>query len=93
MAKQKVPDGVCQSCGSASTCCLVTASAQAVQQCEEFDPGEIRKPTTANSGFDEKASVAKTASEYSDLCSDCENRQGCGLREAEGGVWHCEEYR
>lgn len=27
------------------------------------------------------------------LCENCENRENCLLPKADGGVWHCEEYR
>ena len=27
------------------------------------------------------------------LCENCENRETCLLPKAEGGIWHCEEYR
>ncbi|MGD8922408.1 MAG: hypothetical protein PVH24_04105 [Candidatus Zixiibacteriota bacterium] len=27
------------------------------------------------------------------LCVNCENRFDCQLPKADGGVWHCEEYR
>jgi len=27
------------------------------------------------------------------LCVNCENRFDCRLPKADGGVWHCEEYR
>jgi hypothetical protein len=27
------------------------------------------------------------------LCLNCEVRESCKFPKAEGGVWHCEEYR
>ena len=90
MAKRKIPDGLCQTCEDASSCCLPSSSTVLLQYCEEF---RTCKPE-AVSRADEVGTPARRApSEYSDLCNDCENRQGCVLCGAEGGVWHCEEYK
>jgi hypothetical protein len=30
---------------------------------------------------------------FKGLCVNCENRETCVMARAEGGIWHCEEYR
>jgi len=93
MAKQEVPDGVCLICEHASSCCLSSASPQLVQHCEEFSTCKPKAVSTAGSRLAETAPAWRAPYEFTDLCSDCENRRGCGLSGAEGGVWHCEEYK
>ncbi len=39
-----------------------------------------------------KIKKEKEKSEYSGLCSNCDNRQNCKIRDKNFVVWHCEEY-
>jgi hypothetical protein len=91
--------GLCLTCNKAATC-LQRESKAPVLYCEMFVG--IVHSSAGMSGFDlEKENIVaadagqpdETSIKYTGLCVNCEKRTSCTRIEANGGVWHCEEYR
>ena len=58
------------------------------------DPSRLRKdgegqPKSNRAHHERHAEDRKV---YKGLCASCAHRENCLLPEAEGGVWHCEQY-
>jgi NADH-quinone oxidoreductase subunit E len=100
MAEDGNSRGICDSCKHARDCALAPQSGLKVFHCEEFEIDES-EPVRSS----EAAAIARSTfqpqsleaagnglPEHRGLCSDCASRLCCALAEAEGGVWHCEEY-
>jgi hypothetical protein len=87
--------GLCVTCVHRADCSYMKNSTQAVVFCEEFDS---QMPAAAVAEAEPEVAVVteeqmKVWDEYKGLCYNCENRTDCAIRNAEVGVWHCEEYR
>ncbi len=41
----------------------------------------------------EKPEVEMKKLEYTGLCTNCDNRKECKIRDKDFVVWHCEEYK
>jgi len=97
-AKAQVQTGLCTTCVGADTCTFPKPAKQPKIFCEEFD-GNLRNGHVQNP--DVEAILAhvnvrprgKAARVFKGLCANCEIRQTCTFPKAEGGIWHCEEYR
>jgi hypothetical protein len=94
-ANRDVATGLCETCGHVSSCSFRRTSAQPVVFCEEFDSGVT---VAAADDVQEQVAVVteeqmKVWDEYKGLCVNCESRENCAIRNAEVGVWHCEEYQ
>lgn len=96
----KVDRGLCLSCKNASACTYKEDPARPVLQCEEFDGFEYLPRETVIKNISLTATPnfrlgieEKDADKFKGLCSICEDREICTFPKAEGGVWHCEEYR
>ena len=87
--------GLCVTCSHLPACSFRKPSQQPVVFCEEFDSGVAAAP--AEEAQEQTAGVTeeqmKVWDEYKGLCSNCETRENCAIRNAEVGVWHCEEYQ
>ena len=85
--------GLCSTCNNAATCTYRALRGGDALFCEMFDD------YVPESSLRESAAVGAAASEepqalpYAGLCVNCESRNTCQWARAEGGVWHCEEYR
>ncbi len=87
--------GLCMTCNHAENCGYLRELDKPVLFCEEFDsftPPSVEEVSPLDN-------VAPTVEEmrdwdkYKGLCVNCDNREHCAIRNAEIGVWHCEEYR
>jgi len=88
--------GLCTTCETASTCAFPKYEGQPIIFCEEFDGyqrnGHVENP-------DVQAILAyvnvkpRAGKVLNGICSNCEINQSCVFPKAEGGIWHCEEYR
>lgn len=88
--------GLCSTCIHAQSCVYREARGGDAQYCELFEVGNGSHPTPTVSLVTKVKSDAGAKPKQSTLrglCVNCENRDTCTLPKAEGGVWHCEEYR
>jgi len=94
--KEKILGGLCASCRYAETCRYLEKSEQIIFQCDEYE-GYEEKDSGKTKSIPEDSQIDKQQdqkdSRYIGLCASCENRDSCPYIPAEGGVWHCEEYR
>jgi hypothetical protein len=90
---------ICRNCIHATGCSLSADATLPIFHCEEFECSEPaaaevdnrdRGVTAPLSGW--VRSVPERRQAYTGLCSDCAHRSDCMFANAEGGVWHCEEY-
>jgi hypothetical protein len=90
--------GLCLACDKAATC-LQRESKAPVLYCEMF-VGTVQS-SAGMAGLDLDREIATAADaghrdensvKYTGLCVNCERRADCAKVEANGGVWHCEEY-
>jgi hypothetical protein len=83
---------LCSTCSYAPGCINQASEEKSVFQCEEFSlpPSPPSAFPEVNSGTNGDLALSGDKSEG--LCCNCGNRQSCGMRLVEGGVWHCEEY-
>jgi len=81
--------GLCAYCARKSNCCL-TEDCGLVYECDDYDEGEFYpNPLTFST-----LSLSKEEEEYAfGLCTHCQIRDICQLKNISGGVWHCEEYQ
>lgn len=90
--------GLCATCARAATCTDPKASGRPVIFCEEFNGSRqnsvAEKPnlSAVAENVDVKPKAGKST-ELKGLCINCEIRDTCTFPKAEGGIWHCEEYR
>ncbi len=91
-------DALCWTCIHESSCMTLDRPGRLVLECEEFSIRTSRLPERGPSWNaleprfrGEPAADKRSTAEG--LCFDCENRPACRLRQQDGGVWHCEEYR
>jgi len=85
--------GICATCGYVDICTSRATWQGPVFHCEEFDDQVQLQGTRAprqRVGTTQLASAVPV--ERVGLCINCAHENTCGLRRAEGGVWHCEEY-
>jgi len=91
--------GLCTTCIHAPICRSAKNSDSPIIYCEEF---EYRLPPTSEKAENSANTPQKPRDQFTEertdhsfmgLCINCENRKTCALPKAEGGVWHCEEYR
>jgi hypothetical protein len=87
--------GLCVNCHDAESCMYRKTSSKPIQFCEEFretGPGSqtmFRQVTHQPAPRQEP----KVPDGLKGLCVNCDYRDTCTHAKAEGGVWHCEEYR
>jgi len=91
-----IQTGLCSTCETAATCKFTKYEGKPVVFCEEFDGykrnGHVENP-------DVEAILAyvnvkpRATKVMNGLCANCEVRETCKFPKAEGGIWHCEEYR
>ncbi len=91
--------GLCLACNKAVTC-IQRESKTPVLYCEMFVGIVHSSAGMSGLDLDKEITVAADAEKpdeasikYTGLCVNCEKRTGCARIEANGGVWHCEEYR
>jgi hypothetical protein len=91
--------GLCLTCNKAVTC-VQRESKAPVLYCEMFVGTVHSSAGMSGLDLDKEITVAadaekpeETSIKYTGLCVNCEKRTGCARIEANGGVWHCEEYR
>jgi hypothetical protein len=101
-AEKKSRQGLCTFCDVAPDCALIEASGMPVLECEEFRatvPPQGRAPQENSARDAEPTEVPlsrrKSHADWSEkgLCGNCAIYETCPFSKAEGGVWHCEEYR
>ncbi len=98
MLATQTQTGLCSTCVEALTCTFPKVQGQPIIFCEEFD-GYLRNGHEENPDVEAILSHvnvkprAKKAKVFQGLCSNCESREACTFPKAEGGIWHCEEYR
>ncbi len=91
---------LCSTCRHIAACCFATVPERPVFHCEEFETGEGEAvaATSLAAGalpvfvLPERPAEEEEAPAAQGLCSDCRHRPRCMYANAEGGVWHCEEY-
>ena len=90
-ARTRITDGLCTTCNDAGTCMYLVRAEVPIWRCEEFDDGSraVRPTLHLAVEVDEQPPTVAVAG----ICSNCDNLDGCTFDKAEGGVWHCEEYR
>ena len=87
--------GICSNCNNETDCKYLENCDQPVFHCDQYDG--YAPPPKETVKLNPKSLKAKPntqkASSYQGLCRDCELRETCTFPKAEGGVWHCDEYR
>jgi len=86
--------GLCLTCDNSATCVYLEKRGRAAICCDLFvigPPSVEARPQRRGASRGVEAPTGSSG--LKGLCSDCENRVGCILAGAEGGVWVCEEYR
>ena len=85
--------GLCSTCNNAAFCQYLKNRGYPALQCEEHDHHEpvARKGSSCDPTL--AARPEEGDGHLSGLCVNCENRHSCSYGKAQGGVWHCEEYR
>ena len=93
MAKLMEYRGLCSTCANARACALRRTRREPAIFCELFET-EAARPRRARRRRRTRARTA-TLEETGliGLCADCLARAVCSFSKADGGVWHCEEYR
>ncbi len=84
--------GLCSTCNSQAICTRRNGITLPILFCEDFDDST---PLDIAGGARPIIAGEKTAVDVDaamGLCCNCGNRESCGIRPVEGGVWHCEEY-
>ena len=84
---------LCSTCNHRSGCNHRGTIEKPVFYCEEFDAYIPVARVSLGSASPAGSNGKKGSGQYGGLCSNCENRETCTIRDPEGGVWHCEEYR
>jgi hypothetical protein len=98
MVMTQTATGLCTTCEGALTCTFPKYEGQPVIFCEEFEGfkrnGHVEdvdvEAILAGVNVQPRSRKGKV---YKGLCSNCEIREACTFPKAEGGIWHCEEYR
>jgi hypothetical protein len=84
---------LCWACNHGPRCMNRGTADKPVFYCEEFD---TYVPVSRVS-FEKASRITSDgkggSDKYKGLCLNCEDRETCTIRDLEGGVWHCEEYR
>jgi hypothetical protein len=86
--------GLCVTCVRRAECAYPRNTDQPVVFCEEFDsqlPADVAEETQPEAAVITEEQM-KVWDEYKGLCVNCDSRENCAIRNAEIGVWHCEEY-
>lgn len=82
-------NGLCAYCQRKYSCCL-TDDCGLVFECDDYEPGdEAVVPLT----FSTLDLGREDDVEIFGLCSQCQIKDSCQLKNINGGVWHCEEYQ
>lgn len=100
-AENKSRQGLCTFCDVAAGCALIEPAGMPVLECEEFrvvrPQGRVAQEKDA---LDAKSAEATRSERRDDtdwrekgLCGNCAIYDTCPFSQAEGGIWHCEEYR
>jgi hypothetical protein len=88
-----VERGLCVNCNHRTACGYRRDPARPVVFCEEFEcftpPSVEAAPVTVPAPTEQDMA---DWDKYKGLCVNCDNRETCQIRNAEIGVWHCEEY-
>ena len=84
---------LCWTCNHRPTCVNRGTAERPVFYCEEFDAYIPVSQVSLGSASPAGSNGKKRSGQYEGLCCNCENRETCTIRDPEGGVWHCEEYR
>jgi len=82
---------LCSTCSHAETCGNRSMPERPILFCEMFEV--LAPPLAVTPSAAREPAGRQDAGDYKGLCMNCEDRRTCTLREPEGGVWHCEEYR
>lgn len=93
--------GLCTFCEVAASCALIEQSGMPVLECEEFRAAAQRERRAIEERDTPETSAEVFLSGESDhadwgrkgLCGNCAIHGTCPFSKAEGGIWHCEEYR
>ncbi|MDQ1256650.1 MAG: hypothetical protein QG656_1248 [Candidatus Hydrogenedentes bacterium] len=96
MAGRKSRKNLCTTCKSSSACTFKLGTAHQSFFCEEFESAVlVSKPAikTISGAAAWVQSYGGESAAAAGLCGDCSGRHECSASRAEGGVWHCEEYR
>ncbi len=95
LTAEKTRTGLCTTCSLVQTCTFPVKSDRPVIFCEEFD-GLLRNGHVENPDVDALlayANVKPRRATLKGLCVNCAVADNCAYPRAEGGIWHCEEYR
>lgn len=83
---------LCSSCRNASGCIYLENRPCGVISCDEFEAVSTPEGHPAFVTVDDLVPEVVKSNGRLGLCTSCEEWDRCGFR-AQGGVWHCEEYR
>ena len=91
--KQKIyimkKEGLCDTCADQDEC--MYNNGQPVLHCEEYSGS--RSFEGYQNIQQELSCINDAAKELKGLCSDCEFRFDCSIRDPKLVIWRCEEYR
>lgn len=99
ITKEKGRQGLCTFCDVAISCALIGASGMPVLECEEFrvwpQGKAIQENHVGTKSFETTQSERKNHTDRAKhgLCGSCAIYDTCTYSKAEGGIWHCEDYR
>ena len=84
--------GLCSTCIYNSGCGFKFSQPGPVFYCEEFCCLDAGQDVRLEARIETGPSTPAGRMDFMGLCINCDNRTGCVLSHAEGGVWYCEEY-
>ena len=84
---------LCCACNHGSRCMNRGSAKKPVFYCEEYDAYVPVSRVSLQSASRINSDGKGASGRIKGLCSNCENLDTCTMRDPEGGVWHCEEYR
>lgn len=82
---------LCSTCSHAEACGDRSTPERPILFCELFEV--FASPPAVTPAASPEPAGRQDARQYKGLCMNCENRRTCTIPKAEGGIWHCEEYR
>lgn len=83
---------LCYHCQNLAICSFVKNSKKPILYCEEYSGYQTTEPLETMYAVSDVPDVADLSA-YTGLCATCENVGRCILKQQEGGVWQCNEYR
>jgi hypothetical protein len=84
---------LCSTCNHKKACGDRSTPERPILFCEQFDAFVSASTAEVVRAVPALPKKPLAAGRRNGLCANCENAESCTAPTAEGGIWHCEEYR